>query len=101
MGNTTEAMLEQAVRLIGDTLNEIGHAVDVEKAAGRFKGEVLLGVFKGIRASHSGEYTGMACFFVGKGISVSLKGSRVREIGSPVPHSSLSLPKRYFSFIER
>lgn len=44
MGNTTEAMLEQAVRLIGDTLNEIGHAVDVEKAARRFKGEILLGV---------------------------------------------------------
>ncbi len=41
MGNTTEAMLEQAVRLIGDTLNEIGHAVDVEMAAQRFKGEVL------------------------------------------------------------
>lgn len=42
MGNTTEAMLEQAVRLIGDTLNEIGYAVDVEKAARRFNGEVLL-----------------------------------------------------------
>ncbi|WP_203245870.1 pyridoxal-phosphate-dependent aminotransferase family protein [Sporosarcina beigongshangi] len=44
MGNTTDAMLEQAVRLIGDTLNEIGHVVDVEKAVERFKGEVLLGV---------------------------------------------------------
>lgn len=44
MGNTTEAMLEQAVRLIGDTLNDIGHVVDVVKAVERFKEEVLLGV---------------------------------------------------------
>ncbi|WP_342508699.1 alanine--glyoxylate aminotransferase family protein [Sporosarcina sp. FSL K6-2383] len=44
MGNTTEEMLEQAIRSIGETLNQIGHAVDVEKAVGRFKEEVLLGV---------------------------------------------------------
>ncbi len=44
MGNTTEVMLEQAVRLIGDTLNEVGYAVDAEKAVERFKEEVLLSV---------------------------------------------------------
>lgn len=44
MGNTTEVMLEQAIRSIGDTLNDIGHAVDVEKAVERYKEEILLGV---------------------------------------------------------
>ncbi len=42
MGNTTNTMLEQAIRSIGDTLNDIGHVVDVEKAVERFKEEVLL-----------------------------------------------------------
>lgn len=41
MGNTTEEMLEKAVELIGDTLNEMGHSVDAAKAVGRFKDVVL------------------------------------------------------------
>ncbi|MGE7915721.1 pyridoxal-phosphate-dependent aminotransferase family protein [Lysinibacillus xylanilyticus] len=32
MGNTTPAMLEEAVRLIGETLNEVGCIVDIEQA---------------------------------------------------------------------
>ncbi|CAM3252389.1 alanine--glyoxylate aminotransferase family protein [Filibacter tadaridae] len=32
MGNTTEAMLEKAVELIGETLNELGHTVDTTNA---------------------------------------------------------------------
>jgi alanine-glyoxylate transaminase / serine-glyoxylate transaminase / serine-pyruvate transaminase len=32
MGNTTPAMLEEAVRLIGETLNEVGCIVDIERA---------------------------------------------------------------------
>ncbi|MFJ7932738.1 pyridoxal-phosphate-dependent aminotransferase family protein [Sporosarcina sp. NPDC096371] len=44
MGNTTEDMLQQAVELIGDTLNEIGHMVDTAKAIERFKEEVMLRV---------------------------------------------------------
>ncbi|MEK5071593.1 pyridoxal-phosphate-dependent aminotransferase family protein [Sporosarcina sp. FSL K6-1508] len=40
MGNTTEEMLEKAIELIGDTLNEIGHSVDVAKAVERFKQEI-------------------------------------------------------------
>ncbi|NYF23845.1 alanine--glyoxylate aminotransferase family protein [Sporosarcina sp. JAI121] len=42
MGNTTEEMLENAVALIGETLNEIGHSVDTAKAVERFKEEVLV-----------------------------------------------------------
>lgn len=37
MGNTTEQMLEKAVKLIGETLNEMGHSVDPAKAVERFK----------------------------------------------------------------
>ncbi len=40
MGNTTDEMLEKAVELIGDTLNELGHSVDTAKAVERFKQEV-------------------------------------------------------------
>ncbi|WP_374964266.1 hypothetical protein [Lysinibacillus sp. RS5] len=32
IGNTTPAMLEEAVRLIGETLNEVGCIVDIEQA---------------------------------------------------------------------
>jgi len=32
MGNTTPAMLEEAVRVIGETLNEVGCIVDIEQA---------------------------------------------------------------------
>lgn len=41
MGNTTEQMLEKAIELIGETLNELGHPVDTAKAVKRFKGEVM------------------------------------------------------------
>lgn len=44
MGNTTKEMLEQAVELIGDTLNELGQNVDTSKALSRFNEEVLAGV---------------------------------------------------------
>ena len=44
MGNTTEEMLEKAVELIGETLNEIGHSVDTAKAVERFKQEVKVTV---------------------------------------------------------
>ena len=44
MGNTTEDMLEKAVALIGDTLNELGHPVDSAKAVERFKQEVQVSV---------------------------------------------------------
>jgi alanine-glyoxylate transaminase/serine-glyoxylate transaminase/serine-pyruvate transaminase len=40
MGNTTEEMLEKAIELIGDTLNELGQPVDSAKAVERFKEEV-------------------------------------------------------------
>lgn len=36
MGNTTEGMLSTAIRKIGETLNELGHTVDVDKAVQRF-----------------------------------------------------------------
>lgn len=36
MGNTTKEMLAEAVRLIGETLNEMGQSVPVEKAVERF-----------------------------------------------------------------
>lgn len=42
MGNTTPAMLEQAVRLIGESLNELGHAVNVEEAVARLKEEIAV-----------------------------------------------------------
>lgn len=41
MGNTTVDMLEKALVLIGETLNELGHAVDVEQAVEKFKEEAL------------------------------------------------------------
>ena len=44
MGNTTEDMLEKAVALIGETLNEIGHSIDIEKAVERFKEVVKVAV---------------------------------------------------------
>lgn len=44
MGNTTEEMLEKAIELIGDTLNELGNPVDSTKAVERFKQEVRVGV---------------------------------------------------------
>ncbi len=37
MGNTTAEMLEKAVDLIGEALNEMGHPVDREKARQQFK----------------------------------------------------------------
>lgn len=37
MGNTTEEMLISAIEKIGETLNEIGHAVSIEQAVNRFK----------------------------------------------------------------
>lgn len=41
MGNTTVDMLEKALLLIGETLNELGHTVDVEQAVEKFKEEAL------------------------------------------------------------
>lgn len=43
MGNTTPAMLEQAVRRIGESLNELGHAVVVEEAVARLKEQLAVG----------------------------------------------------------
>ena len=40
MGNTTEQMLIDAIEKIGETLNELGHPVEVEQAVKRFKDEV-------------------------------------------------------------
>ncbi|MCM3707254.1 MULTISPECIES: pyridoxal-phosphate-dependent aminotransferase family protein [Cytobacillus] len=37
MGNTTEEMLEKAIVLIGETMNELGFEADIQKAVGRFK----------------------------------------------------------------
>ena len=37
MGNTTAEMLEKAIELIGETLNEMGHTVDQAKALQQFK----------------------------------------------------------------
>lgn len=37
MGNTTEVMLEEAILLIGETMNELGISVDPAKAAERFR----------------------------------------------------------------
>lgn len=37
MGNTTEDMLEKAIVLIGETMNELGFEADIQKAADRFK----------------------------------------------------------------
>lgn len=41
MGNTTKEDLERAVRLIGETLNELNHQVDVEKAVETFNATVV------------------------------------------------------------
>ncbi len=40
MGNTTEQMLEDAIELIGETMNELGYPVDVVKAVDIFKKKV-------------------------------------------------------------
>lgn len=37
MGNSTEEMLIAAIEKIGETLNELGHAVSIEQAVNRFK----------------------------------------------------------------
>ncbi|MBG9451532.1 serine-pyruvate aminotransferase [Cytobacillus firmus] len=37
MGNTTEDMLERAIVLIGETMNEMGFDTDIQKAAERFR----------------------------------------------------------------
>ncbi|KAF0823013.1 alanine--glyoxylate aminotransferase family protein [Cytobacillus firmus] len=37
MGNTTEDMLEKAIVLIGETMNEVGFEADVQKAVDRFR----------------------------------------------------------------
>jgi alanine-glyoxylate transaminase / serine-glyoxylate transaminase / serine-pyruvate transaminase len=42
MGNTTEQMLEDAVVLIGETMNELGYPVDLEKAVDCFKKQVAI-----------------------------------------------------------
>ncbi|MGN4127065.1 pyridoxal-phosphate-dependent aminotransferase family protein [Lysinibacillus sphaericus] len=42
MGNTTPVMLEEAVKLIGEALNEVGKAVDVEAAILRLKEELIV-----------------------------------------------------------
>ncbi|EGQ26464.1 alanine--glyoxylate transaminase [Sporosarcina newyorkensis 2681] len=44
MGNTTAEMLEKAVDLIGETLNEMGHQVDREKARAQFKAQLEITV---------------------------------------------------------
>lgn len=44
MGNTTEQMLEDAIVLIGETMNELGCPVDLEKAVDCFKKQVTLRV---------------------------------------------------------
>lgn len=40
MGNTTEAMLGQAIEKIGETLKELGVEANIDKAVARFKEEV-------------------------------------------------------------
>lgn len=40
MGNTTAEMLEKAIDLIGETLNEMGHSVDQAKALEKFKAQL-------------------------------------------------------------
>lgn len=42
MGNTTEEMLEEAVKLIGETLNKLGHSADVEAAVDALKKETAV-----------------------------------------------------------
>ncbi|UOE53859.1 alanine--glyoxylate aminotransferase family protein [Bacillus sp. CMF12] len=37
MGNTTEDMLEKAIVLIGETMNEVGFEADIQKAVDRFR----------------------------------------------------------------
>ncbi|AOV06967.1 pyridoxal-phosphate-dependent aminotransferase family protein [Sporosarcina ureilytica] len=44
MGNTTAEMLEKAVDLIGETLNEMGHQVDRAKARAQFKAQLEITV---------------------------------------------------------
>ncbi|EWG11306.1 pyridoxal-phosphate-dependent aminotransferase family protein [Cytobacillus firmus] len=42
MGNSTEEMLERAIVLIGETMNEMGFDTDIQKAAERFRELALL-----------------------------------------------------------
>jgi alanine-glyoxylate transaminase / serine-glyoxylate transaminase / serine-pyruvate transaminase len=42
MGNTTEQMLEKAIELIGETMNEQGYSVDIDKAVDYFKKTVAI-----------------------------------------------------------
>ncbi|MDY0406539.1 alanine--glyoxylate aminotransferase family protein [Virgibacillus sp. 179-BFC.A HS] len=42
MGNTDIEMLKTAVKCIGETLHELGHEADIEKALERFDGELAL-----------------------------------------------------------
>jgi len=44
MGNTTETMLEEAILLIGETMNELGYSVDQVKAVECFKKKVAVRV---------------------------------------------------------
>jgi len=44
MGNTTEEMLAGAIRAIGEVLQEMGHAVDIDKAVNQFTGLVSVEV---------------------------------------------------------
>lgn len=44
MGNTTVAMLEEAVKLIGETLKELGHEVNIRAAVSRLKEELLVAI---------------------------------------------------------
>lgn len=42
MGNTTEAMLEEVIKLIGDSLNELGYEVNTRLAITRLKEELVV-----------------------------------------------------------
>ncbi|MFJ7951903.1 pyridoxal-phosphate-dependent aminotransferase family protein [Lysinibacillus sp. NPDC096418] len=44
MGNTTVEMLEEAVKLIGETLKELGHEVNIRAAVSRLKEELLVAI---------------------------------------------------------
>lgn len=42
MGNMTEAMLEEVIKLIGDSLNELGYEVNTRLAITRLKEELVV-----------------------------------------------------------
>jgi len=44
MGNTTEQMLEKAIELIGETLNELGHKANMERAVELFKESIYANI---------------------------------------------------------